>query len=73
MQVVLVFFIYPSKDFCSHPNTVVVSGIITHHHTLKLSVELLKLGGEFLPGKNRRSQFSTLATVEHTQASLKKF
>lgn len=23
----------------------------THHHTLKLGIELLKLGGEFLPGK----------------------
>lgn len=24
---------------------------VTHHHTLKLSIELLELGWEFLPGK----------------------
>lgn len=38
----------------------------THHHALKLGVELLKLGGEFLPRREKRKK-NTLSAAECIQ------
>lgn len=34
----------------------------THHHVLKLGIELLKLGGEFLPEKKKKTQKISFST-----------